>query len=134
MRVVFINNLCLYRKTIRIYYLKQKARLVKVPKTNSNPSCSWTTSKGKGHPTTGHENPEVEQMYSSTLPSTSTLDEGRVVNATPRPLYPLGKRHGTRCIGIWVGPRAGLDGCGNPWSLPGFDPRTVLPIPSRHTD
>ena len=23
-----------------------------------------------------------------------------------------GKRHGTRCIGGWVGPRAGLDGCG----------------------
>ena len=24
--------------------------------------------KGKGHPITGHEGPEVEQMYSSTLP------------------------------------------------------------------
>ena len=27
-------------------------------------------------------------MYSSTLPSTSALDGGWVVNATPRPLYP----------------------------------------------
>jgi hypothetical protein len=30
--------------------------------------------KGKGHPITGHEDPEWEQMYSSTLPSTSALD------------------------------------------------------------
>ena len=30
--------------------------------------------KGKGHPITGHEGPEGEQMYNSTLPSTSALD------------------------------------------------------------
>ena len=36
---------------------------------------------------------------------------GWVVNATPRPLYPL-KRPGTHCIGGWAGPKAGLDGCG----------------------
>jgi len=29
----------------------------------------------------------------------------------PRPLYPR-ERPGTHCIGGWVGPRAGLDGCG----------------------
>jgi hypothetical protein len=34
-----------------------------------------------------------------------------VVNATPRTLYPR-ERLGTYCIGGWVGPRAGLDGCG----------------------
>jgi hypothetical protein len=34
-----------------------------------------------------------------------------VVNATPRPLYPR-ERPCTPCIGSWVGPRAGLDGCG----------------------
>ena len=34
-----------------------------------------------------------------------------VVNATPRPLYPQ-KRPGTHCIGGWVGPRTGLNGCG----------------------
>jgi hypothetical protein len=39
--------------------------------------------KGKIHPTTGHEGPEVEQMYSFTLPSTSALDEGGW--PTPRP-------------------------------------------------
>ena len=32
--------------------------------------------KGKGHPRTGNEGPEGEQMYSSTLPSTSALDGG----------------------------------------------------------
>jgi len=30
--------------------------------------------KVKVHPRTGHEGPEWEQMYSSTLPSTSALD------------------------------------------------------------
>jgi len=32
--------------------------------------------KGKVHPRTGHEGPEGEQIYSSTLPSTSALDVG----------------------------------------------------------
>ena len=30
--------------------------------------------KGKGHPSTGHEGPDVEQRYSSTLSLTSALD------------------------------------------------------------
>jgi len=34
-----------------------------------------------------------------------------VANATSRPLYPR-ERPGTRWIGGWVGPRAGLDWCG----------------------
>ena len=34
------------------------------------------TSKGKVRPRKGHEGPEGEQMYSSTLPSTSALDAG----------------------------------------------------------
>jgi len=34
------------------------------------------------------------------------------VDVTPRPLY-LWERSGTHCIGGRVGPRAGLDGCGN---------------------
>jgi hypothetical protein len=36
---------------------------------------------------------------------------GWVVYATSRPLYPR-ERPGTLCIGGWVGPRAGLHGCG----------------------
>ena len=36
---------------------------------------------------------------------------GGGVSTTPRPLYPR-ERPGTHCTGGWVGPRAGLDGCG----------------------
>jgi len=43
--------------------------------------------KDKVHPRTGHEGPEGVQMYSSTLPQTSALDGGWVVNPTPRTLY-----------------------------------------------
>ena len=39
--------------------------------------------KGKVQPITGHEGPEGEQMYSSTLPSTSALDGGAW--SMPRP-------------------------------------------------
>jgi hypothetical protein len=59
--------------------------------------------KGKAHPRTGHEGPEGEQMYSSTIPSTSVLDGGGW--STPRP----GRfTPGTRCIGwatgpVWIG-------------------------------
>jgi hypothetical protein len=65
--------------------------------------------KDKSHPRTGHEGPEGE-MYSSTLSWTSTLDEGW---STPRPgRFTPRKRPGTHCLRGWVGPRAGLDGCG----------------------
>ena len=37
---------------------------------------------------------------------------GWVDKATIRPLYPRGKRSGTRCAGGWVYPRADLDWCG----------------------
>ena len=33
-----------------------------------------------------------------------------------------------------VGTRAGLDGCEKISPPPGFDPRTVQPVPSRYTD
>ena len=38
--------------------------------------------------TTGHEGPQGEKRHSSTLTLTSALDGGRMVNATPRQLYP----------------------------------------------
>jgi len=41
--------------------------------------------KAEGHPRTGHEVPEGEYRYSSTVSLTSALDGGWVVNATPRP-------------------------------------------------
>jgi hypothetical protein len=50
---------------------------------------------------------------------------------TSRLLYPR-ERPGTHCIGGWLGPRAGLEGCEK--SPPGFDPQTVQPVASRYTD
>ena len=44
------------------------------------------------------------------------------------------KRPGTLCTGGWVGSRAGLDRCGKSRPPPGFDPRTVEPVASRHID
>jgi len=76
------------------------------------------------NPRTGHEGAEGEYRYSSTLSLTSALDEGWVVNVTPRPLYPR-ERPGTHCVGGWTGTRAGLDE---------FDPRTVQPVAIRYTD
>ena len=49
-------------------------------------------------------------------------------------LFTLLERPGTHCIGGWVGPRAGLDGCGKSRPPPGFDRRIVQPEASRYTD
>ena len=60
-------------------------------------------------------------MYSSTLPLPSALGGGGW--STPRPgRFTPGERPGTHCIGGWVGPRAGVDGCGKsrPPLPPGF--------------
>ena len=83
--------------------------------------------KGKGHPRTGHEGPEAEQMYSSTLPSTSALDVDGW--STPRPgrftpgketRYPLYRR---------LGGHQSRSGRVRKISPPaGFDPRTVQPV------
>ena len=45
-----------------------------------------------------------------------------------------GRRPGTHCVGGWVDPRAGLDGCGKSRLPLGFDPQTVQPVASRCTD
>ena len=47
---------------------------------------------------------------------------------------PPGRRTDTHCIGGWVDPRAGLDGCRKSHPTPEFDPRTVHPVASRYTD
>ena len=47
---------------------------------------------------------------------------------------PPEERPGTRCIGAWVSPRAGLDECGKSHPPPGFDPRTVQPVASRYIE
>ena len=58
---------------------------------------------------------------------------GWVAKATPRPLYPRERRN-AQCISGWVGPWAGLDGCGKISSPPGFDPWTFQPVASHCTD
>ena len=50
--------------------------------SGSHHNCD-TNHKGKVHPRTGHEDPDEEQMYISTLPSTSALDGGGW--SAPRP-------------------------------------------------
>ena len=95
--------------------------------------CSVNKGKGKILPRADHEGSEGEQLYGSTLSSASALVEGRW--STPRPgRFTPGKDPGTHCTGGWVGPRAGLDGCGKILPPPGFDPRTVQPVASHYTD
>jgi len=47
---------------------------------------------------------------------------------------PPQERPGTHCIGGWMGPRAGLDGCEKSCLPPGFDSRTTQSVGSRYTD
>ena len=89
--------------------------------------------KGKALPRTGHEGPEGEQMYSSTLPSTSALDGGGW--STPRPggltprkdPVPIVQEAGWAPGPVWTGAE-------NLAPPPGFDPRTVQSVASRYTD
>jgi hypothetical protein len=73
--------------------------------------------KGKVHPRTGLE------VYLYSFFNLGTRWR-RVVNTTPRLLYPL-ERPGTPCIGDWVGPRVDLKGCGKFRPPPETDPRTA---------
>jgi hypothetical protein len=92
-----------------------------------------TKVKGKVHPVTGHEGPQVEKRYSFTLSLTSELDEGgwpmpRLGRFTPgeETQYQLYRR--------LTGPQ---QRSGRVWKISptlGFDPRTVQPIASRYTD
>ena len=58
---------------------------------------------------------------------------GWVDNAKPQLLYHR-ERAGIHCMGGWVVPRAGLDGCGKSRPTQGFDPRTVQPVASHYND
>jgi hypothetical protein len=49
-----------------------------------------------------------------------------VASPTPRPLY-LRQSPGTHCTGGWVGPRAGLDGCGKSRPHRDSNPRPSSP-------
>ena len=88
--------------------------------------------KGKVHPRTGHEGPEGEEMYSSTLPSTMALDMGgwsapRPDRITPgKDPVPIVQDAGWAPGPVWTGAEN--------LSPPGFDPRTVQSVASRYTD
>jgi hypothetical protein len=99
---------------------------------DETPTLNGVVMQGKGYPITGHDGPEGDQMYGSILPSVSALDGGGW--SAPRPGRFTPGRLGTHCIGGWVGPRAGLDGCGKSRPSTLFDPRTVQPVASRYTD
>jgi hypothetical protein len=77
----------------------------------NNQPTPENTGKSKVLPRTGHEGPEGEYRYSSTLSLTLALDEVGGQLHAPAALPP-GNRPGTHCIGGWLGPRTGLDGCG----------------------
>ena len=76
---------------------------------NPHNICMFRIKKVKVHPITGHEGPEREYRYSSTL---SLILEPDGVGGQHHTLValPPRKRPGTHCIGGWMGPRAGLDG------------------------
>ena len=65
--------------------------------------------KGKGHPRTGYEGPEVEYSYSSTLPLTSVLDGGRWPTSRPGRLnsgkepIPIVQEAGWVSEPVWTG-------------------------------
>jgi hypothetical protein len=72
-------------------------------------------------------------MYSSTVALTSALEVVGVQRRASAPFTP-GKDPVTHCLGGWLGPRPGLDGCGKSRPPPGFDPRTFEPVANRYID
>jgi hypothetical protein len=96
--------------------------------------CRVRAVEVKGHPRTGHEGPEGEWRYSSTLSLTLALDgvggQLHVSAALPPPpgmtRYPfykrLGRPQGQSGRVLKISP------------APGFDPRTVQLVASRYTD
>jgi hypothetical protein len=89
--------------------------------------------KGKFRPITGHDSPEGEERYISTLSLTSSSDLGWVVKATPLPLYPRERDLYPLYRRLSEPQRQ----CGRVRKIsppPGFDPRTAHPVASRYTD
>ena len=89
--------------------------------------------KDKVHSIIGHEGPEGEYRYSSTLSLTSALVGGGW--STPRPgHFTLGKQTRYPLYGR-LGGRQDRSGRVRKISPPpGFDPRTVQSVASRYTD
>jgi hypothetical protein len=109
-----------------IFHLRIKVRYIAVMISISYEG------KGTVRPITGHEGPEREYRYSSTLSLASALDGVGGQRHTPPALppektqYPLYRRlDGPQGWSGWV--RKMLH-------PPGFDPRTAQPVASRYTD
>ena len=95
---------------------------------------SMGTIKGKGkfHPKTGHESPEREQIYISTLPSTSALDGVGDQRHFPAALAPGKTRYPLyRRLGGPQGPSGQVRKVSPP---PGCYPCTVQLVACRYTD
>jgi hypothetical protein len=82
------------------------------------------------HPRTGHESPEVEHRYSSTLSPNSGLDWVGGQQRTPAALT-RGKRPGRTRLG---GPQGRYGRVRKIVPSPRFNPQTVQPAASRYTD
>jgi hypothetical protein len=85
--------------------------------------------KGQVHPTTGHEDPELEHRYYSNLSLTSVLDDSGCSPPRPSRFTPE-KRPGTDCIGRSQG-RPGPVRKISPSQ--GLNIRTFPPVATRYT-
>jgi hypothetical protein len=94
--------------------------------------CLWVKVISKVHLRTGHEGPEGEKRYSSTLSLTSTVDGVGGQIYAPAAL-PSGKTQYTLYRRL-VGPLGRSGRVGKISPAPGFDLRTVQPVASRYTD
>jgi len=88
----------------------------------------------KVHPKTGHEGPEGEYRYNSTLLLTSALDRGWVVDATPRLIYPPVKKNWYPSYRKLGGPQRQSRWVQETSPPPGFNLQTVQPVVSHYTD
>jgi hypothetical protein len=97
------------------------------------PVCLKGKGKGKIHPRTGHEGPEGEQSYTSTLSLTSAIDRGGWSTPHPGRFIPM-KETRYSLYRRFGGPQ-GRSGRVRKIKLPlGLDPRTFQPEVSRYTD
>ena len=93
---------------------------------------SFYGNKGKDYPRTGHEGPEWEQRYSSTLSLTSELDGMGGQRHAPDASPPGKARH--PLYRSLSGPHSRSGQLRKISPPPGFDPRTVNPVVTRYTN
>ena len=121
----------MYRNLTKSRFLESEIQNTSFPKINTM-SCGKFY-LDRFHPFTGHEGPQGEQGYSSTLFLTSALEGGEGSASPPGRNIPPGKtRHPLyRRAG---GPQGRSGQVRKISPPPGFDPRTVQPVGSRYTD